>query len=115
MELVEQEQSEAVVAGRPVSQRYHVRLQVALHVKDLFMGRRGQSEVGTGSRDAVFLPLVEVSEACLRHTLDVDRPDGEQSVTAPCGIAGARTHLQCGFRTLHERELQNALSWTRVA
>ena len=111
MELVEQEQSEAVVAGRPVSQRYHVRLQVALHVKDLFMGRRGQSEVGTGSRDAVFLPLVEVSEACLRHTLDVDRPDGEQSVTAPCGIAGARTHLQCGFRTLHERELQNALGW----
>ncbi|KAH8053997.1 hypothetical protein JL722_9162 [Aureococcus anophagefferens] len=51
-----------------------------LHVKDLFMGRHGQAEVGAGRRDAVHLPLVDVTEACLRSGDDAGRPDGEPGV-----------------------------------
>jgi len=53
---------------------------VELHVKDLFMGRHGQAEVGAGRRDAVHLPLVDVTEACLRSGDDAGRPDGEPGV-----------------------------------
>ena len=40
-----------------------------LHIKDLFMGRRGQAEVGDGARDAIILPLTDM-KAVLRNDLD---------------------------------------------
>lgn len=41
-----------------------------LHIKDLFMGKRGQSEVGDGARNAIFLPNTDIGDAALRREAD---------------------------------------------
>ena len=44
------------------------------------MGKRGQAEVGDGARDAVLLPLVDVTDVFLRNTADVEKKNGEETV-----------------------------------
>ncbi|KAJ1462297.1 hypothetical protein M885DRAFT_456891 [Pelagophyceae sp. CCMP2097] len=46
--------------------------RVDLHVKDLFMGKWGQAEVGSGSRDAVQIPLLDIADGALRHADDAN-------------------------------------------
>lgn len=41
-----------------------------LHIKDLFMGKRGQSEVGDGARNAIVLPNTDIGDAALRREAD---------------------------------------------
>lgn len=41
-----------------------------LHIKDLFMGKRGQSEVGDGVRNAICLPSTEIGDSSLRREAD---------------------------------------------
>ena len=43
------------------------------------MGKRGQAEVGNGARDAVVLPLVDVTDVFLRNEADLARKPGEET------------------------------------
>ena len=43
------------------------------------MGKRGQAEVGDGARDAVLLPLVDVTDVFLRNAVDMEKKIGEEA------------------------------------